>query len=112
MWDPSNYGAGAENLKTIEDFEKNAYNIAVGNLPPHSTKILGRIQLPNSDVKNFEVTSIARNGRFNEQIRLRRIEGSWKVAYRVHAGFERNASNNAPFAQIWRQIPDCVKLWG
>jgi hypothetical protein len=93
MWDPADYGAGAENLKTIEDFEKNAYNIDVGNLPPHSTKTLGRIQLPNSDAKNFEVTIIARNGIFNEQIRLRRVEGDWKVAYRVHAGFERNSSN-------------------
>ena len=27
-------------------------------------------------------------------------------------GFGIHANNNAPFAQIWRQIPDCVKLWG
>ena len=45
--------------------------------------MLGRIPLPKSDNKDFSLSIGARNGFVTELIKLRKIDGEWKGAYRV-----------------------------
>lgn len=92
MWDPADYGPNVQASKSLEDFNKMAINMNVGNLPPHSVRTLGSVKLPNGDIKNFEMTIIARNGSFTERFRLRKVSGNWKRAFRVHTGYNRDES--------------------
>jgi hypothetical protein len=92
MWDPADYGPNVEPMRTLDDFNKNAYNVNVGNLSPHAAKTIGQIELPDSDAKNYEITIIARNGTFIERMKLRRVNGAWKRAFRVHSGYNRDES--------------------
>lgn len=92
MWDPIDYSASNQSPKSLEDFLSRSFNANVGNLPPHSAKTVGNIRLPNSDSKNFEVNIIARNGSFLERLKLRKVRGQWKRAYRVHSGHNRDES--------------------
>jgi hypothetical protein len=89
MWDPADYGKEAESLRTIQELTKNDYNFTVGDLNPHSTRILDQyIRLPAIGKKNYSIAFIARNGSFYEQFILRQIDNSWKSAYRVFSGRE------------------------
>lgn len=75
IWDPDDYGENAKLIKTLNEFNKKSYNFDVGDLNPHSVRILGHLSLPQSDLKNFEITLMAKNGTFTQQMRLRRING-------------------------------------
>lgn len=87
MYDPSDSGLDKNPTKSIEEFMGRSINRDVGNLNPHSVKVLGRIKLKNVDFQKFEITIIARNGRFTERYRLRKVNGIWERAYRVHSGY-------------------------
>lgn len=93
MWDPADYGEKAIPMKSLEEFIKDSHIIDVGDLNPHSAKTLGHLSLPKSELKNFEITLMAKNGVFTQQLRLRRIDGVWKRAFRVSKGHEVTASN-------------------
>lgn len=82
MWDPNDYNNVPENV-SFEELTKKDLNFNLGNLSPHQTRILGRIQLPDSDKKEFALSIGARNGYVTEIIKLQKLGGEWKGAYRV-----------------------------
>ena len=87
MWDPADYEKSSQISKSLEDFNRHALIKNVGNLNPHSVKSYESFILPDTDSKSFKVTINARNGAFTELLRLRKVDGVWKRAFRVHSGF-------------------------
>jgi hypothetical protein len=55
----------------------------IGDLPPHSAQLIGSLEIANADRKRYFVQIEARNGTFNQPIRLRKVNGEWKVATQV-----------------------------
>jgi len=89
MWDPSDYKSKLSEDQLVK-LEAQAVYISVVNMPPHSTKFVARVPLPPQPFKVLEASIIARNGSFSEQLVRRYIEGTWRIAYRVFWGFDRN----------------------
>jgi hypothetical protein len=81
MWDPADYAPAAKSSNGPK-----SRHMEVGNLIPRGARILGEITFPNSDSKDFKVTIRARNGGFTEWIKLRKVNGVWTRAVRVHPG--------------------------
>jgi hypothetical protein len=86
MWDPADYASAAKLSSAPEEFVAKSIYREVGNLTPRGARYLGTITLPNSDAKDFKVTIRARNGGFTEWIKLRKVNGVWTRAVRVHPG--------------------------
>ena len=82
MWDPNDSQECSCDV-SLEEFTKKDLNFNLGNLSPNQVRILGRVTLPEADEKEFALSIGARNGFVLELIKLRRIEGQWKAAYRV-----------------------------
>jgi hypothetical protein len=59
------------------------HNIDGGNMMPESAKPLMNWRLSDMDEQNYNVSLYARNGFFSQLIRLRCVNGNWKVATRV-----------------------------
>ena len=59
------------------------HNIQGGNMSPNSALPLMDWRLPDTDEQDYNVFLNARNGFFTQLIRLRRVDGNWKVATRV-----------------------------
>jgi len=68
MYDPSDYGPSKKPTKSFEEFMGRSMNREVGNLNPGSIKTLRRINLKDADSQSFEITRIARNGKFTNDI--------------------------------------------
>ncbi|MBH0193766.1 MAG: hypothetical protein HP492_18745 [Nitrospira sp.] len=86
MWDPADYEAPNKPSRSFEEFLAKSIIREVGNLTPSGASYQGTIPLPNSDSKDFKVTIRARNGGFTEWIKLRKVNGVWTRAVRVHPG--------------------------
>jgi hypothetical protein len=82
LWEPKNY----DNI-AIEDFTKVRkldYERELGDLSPHGVVVLQPlIQLAGFSDKEFAVDIGARNGFVHELIKLVKINGEWKVGYKV-----------------------------
>ncbi len=68
---------------TFETIQKSEQNINIGNMSPSAAKVIGKFNLGSGDEKNYNVFISGRNGFFTELIRLRRIDGKWKMATKV-----------------------------
>lgn len=86
MWDPADYASPANSSNRLKEIVAKSIYMEVGNLTPMGARLLGTITLPNSDSKDFIVTIRARNGGFTEWMNLRKVNGVWKRAVRVHPG--------------------------
>ena len=82
LWEPSRYdGVQPDKFKELM---KQDYIRVLGDLSTHGVIILEPlIPLGDSTSKEFVVEIGARNGFVNEQIRLVKINGAWKMAYKV-----------------------------
>ena len=58
----------------------------IGDLPANKVRLLGDLDLRGSDRKTYSVQIEARNGSFYQPIRLRKVDGEWKVATQVMIG--------------------------
>jgi hypothetical protein len=52
-------------------------------MSPNSARPLFDWQLPDTDEQDYNVFLNSRNGFFTQLVRLRRVDGSWRVATRV-----------------------------
>lgn len=71
---------------TEEDVAKNHLNdrsFTIAELSPGQGRILDPYNLGSGDSRRFNVYISARNGTFVQRIRLRRINGAWRVATQV-----------------------------
>lgn len=82
MWDPRDYAERALSYKDLIENNRE-YNFTPGNLAPSHVSVLGRVQLAHSEANDFALVIGARNGFLSETIKLRRVNGEWKAAYRV-----------------------------
>ena len=73
----------SKNHVTFEIIQKSEQNIGIGNMSPSAAKVIGKFNLGSGNEKNYNVFISARNGFFTELIRLKRIDGKWKVATKV-----------------------------
>jgi hypothetical protein len=85
MWAPSDY-ANVTNSDQFRALEKRALNLTLSSMAPGSAREVARIELIPTPLKSFEVTIIARNGSFTQQILLGYIGQGWHTAYRVFRG--------------------------
>jgi cell division protein FtsB len=55
-------------------------------IPPHAYRLLQEVSWPTltGDAKSYNIFFFARNGEYIEQLRLRRVAGSWARALRVY----------------------------
>jgi len=101
MWDPDDY----KDARTTEEFdvlEARAFHFRIASVPPHSATILpDRFSLPEAPFKALEATIKTTNGSFSERFVRRRVEGTFRVAYRV---FKTNRSNSVQLLE--RSDPD------
>lgn len=71
----------------LEDFERSYYTFHLGTLVPGAAgSFRGDLPLGDGPHANFNVQFFARNGQFSQQIRLRKVEGTWVWANRVTRG--------------------------
>lgn len=57
--------------------------VNIGNLPPHIARSMGSWKLPTSNEQDYDIFITSRNGSFAQRIMFRRVNGTWRVAYRV-----------------------------
>jgi hypothetical protein len=57
--------------------------VTIGNIPPHSARVLGSLIQLTSDRKRLNLFFSARNGFYTELLRMRLVDGEWKSAIRV-----------------------------
>ncbi len=70
--------------KSMERLSKASKVFPVGNLGPNRGLLLGDLTLPsNADKKSYFVDITSRNSYITEKIIFRRVEGKWKIAYKV-----------------------------
>jgi len=105
MWDPADYGQDQKPSKSFEEFLARSVNVNVGNLNPHSVKMFGRKRLRDVDSQNFEIAIIARNGSFTERLRLRKVNGVWKRAFRVHSGYMNRDESTVLIEKVDADFP-------
>ncbi|MGD0627079.1 MAG: hypothetical protein ABSB32_20525 [Thermodesulfobacteriota bacterium] len=75
---------------TFEDvWSTNVFTKTVGNLGPSQSQMLGNWTLPKVDKARYNIFIAARNGFVTEFVRLARVEGKWKAAYKVEASHGR-----------------------
>ena len=73
----------------VEDSMKERRKVfQLGNLSPGTAVTLGRLELPDTQQQNYNVFIRARNGSFRQPIRLRRVNGGWKLATKVMKDYE------------------------
>ena len=71
-------------IYTIEQISKTEKIIPLGNLNPKHAVLLGQWTLPvGAQSKRYNIFVTARNGSTTEFLRLRRINGAWKMAVKV-----------------------------
>lgn len=58
-------------------------NISIGNLISSSAQMLHRVTLGNGNMRRFNIFFSARNGFFNQVLRLKKIHGKWVRAMKV-----------------------------
>ena len=58
-------------------------NISIGNLISSSAQVLNPFTLGNGDTRSFNIFFSARNGFFNQVLRLKKIDGEWVSATKV-----------------------------
>jgi len=81
---------GQTKIKTFDDFAKTQVILNVGNMQPHSAKIIGQLTSDFSkEYKAFNVFFNARNGFFTQGTRLFKINNSWKGATEI-SGLNKN----------------------
>jgi len=83
MWDINKSLSEDEVKQGYDTWTKGDYFKEVGDIPPNTTIRLDVVHLPNPDKNDFGVEINARNGWVQEVIKLRRINGVWKQAYKV-----------------------------
>jgi hypothetical protein len=72
---------------------------------PESVKPLMNWQLPDTDEQDYNVSLYARNGFFIQLIRLRRVEGSWKVATRVRKSLAKGDESPTLYLDVDEGFP-------
>ncbi len=70
-------------LKTLSDVREAETVINIGNLVPNMAQVLGGWQLPDTDMKRYNIFIAARNGIVTQLMRLKRVNGRWVGATRV-----------------------------
>jgi hypothetical protein len=103
MWDPNDYGPGSEKL-SFEELTKKDLIVNLGNLSPNQATLLGKVQLPQTGIKDFALSFGSRNGFVEEVIKLRRINGQWVAAYRVRSQ-QPDGSAVVLFEEIAKDFP-------
>ncbi len=68
---------------TAQNLFKAEARINIGNLSLNQASALGTWPLPNSDQQRYNLFFVARNGFWTQLLRLRRVQGRWKVATRI-----------------------------
>jgi hypothetical protein len=82
LWEPKNY----QNIPPgqFREVMKGDYVRVIGDLSPYGVVLLEPgIQLAGATVREFSVDIGARNGFVKERIKALKIDGIWRVAYRV-----------------------------
>jgi hypothetical protein len=80
-------------------------NIQGGNMSPNSARPLFDWQLPETDEQDYNVFLNARNGFFTQLVRLRRVDGSWRVATRVRKQFANGDESPTLFLDVDAGFP-------
>lgn len=68
---------------TLSNLQMCDTNIDIGNLIPGHSKILSSWKIAHSPMQDYNIFFSARNGRFTQLVRLRKINGQWLVATKV-----------------------------
>jgi hypothetical protein len=75
----------------VEDIQKNETNVNVGNLAPSQARMLySAWPLPITGKARYNIFISARNGFVTELVRLNKVEGKWRAAYKVDSDERSN----------------------
>lgn len=88
---------------TLEKAAGTETYLKVGNLSPGQDRIWGKWQLPETDQQDYNVFLSARNGFVTQFIRLRRVNGRWKIATKVFRDFGKQ--QKVIFEDIGAEFP-------
>jgi hypothetical protein len=75
-------------------YDKGTTSITIGNVLPGRAASITRMPLPNDIRHDFIVEFSARNGIYIQWVKLRKINGKWKHAYRVVKSKKVNTVDN------------------
>jgi hypothetical protein len=67
---------------TLNEIKKTEQALKIGNLAPNKSSMLGTVTIKGTQLK-WNIFFSARNGFFSEQLRIVKINGTWKSAIRV-----------------------------
>jgi len=95
--------AGSKEKISFEELTREDINIPIGNMAPSAASLLNKIDLGSSNEKKYNVFISARNGFFSELIRLRRVDGRWRIAIRVVK--DNNNKESVLFEQVDEKFP-------
>jgi hypothetical protein len=104
-------GPTPQGISAMDRILKAQTNIPVGTLPVKGFRLVGRIQIPAGIIEKGYVASFtARNGSWDESIRLRRTPaGDWRMALKVNEnpGQVKFAELNKPTKLLFSKVdPD------
>lgn len=57
--------------------------IRIGNVAPKTAVTVGPVRFSDGNSQVFQISIVARNGALSETIRWERVDGDWKLAFRV-----------------------------
>lgn len=85
--------------------DKATKTVSLGNLGPEQGKMFTKYPLdPKIGVRNLYLTLMARNGQVREDIKVRRVNNKWVMAFRAQnqkGTLEQRISPDFPPDQIW-----------
>lgn len=68
---------------TMQDLRQTDTYINLGNLSRNQVSLKGTLKLPDSGQQRFNIFFSARNGFWNQALRLKRVSGHWRMASKV-----------------------------
>ena len=87
---------------TLESWLETRKQIRAGNLPGGHALLVGRYELPQGDRLRLRLFVSARNGSTTQTLRLRKVNGEWRLATRV----TRRSSDGRNLNTIFEKIDD------
>lgn len=89
---------------SVNEMLENEIRFSVGNLAPNQASMLRRFPITGDSLR-WNVFFTARNGFFTELLRVRRVDGEWKVALKVE-----NTPTSEPVQTFLEKVDDGYPL--
>ncbi len=73
-------------LEKLRVHENSETRLTIGTIPPKNVVVVGNLNLGVGDHHSLNIFFTGRNGSWNQELRLKKIAGMWRVATRVTRG--------------------------